>query len=141
MDAVTQFQNYSVTFDPVGLGGAGRNNCSRIGDQTGIRHKVTIAEESFHGISNLAFTITLTRPALVFNSNAILSLHGGNTKFANGLQTYLMSRDHHNLKSEFQLGSGKVKVDCIENQPTVDVILGQHVFLSVGDHFLSTKAR
>ncbi|XP_057499526.1 isoleucine--tRNA ligase, cytoplasmic-like [Actinidia eriantha] len=104
-------------------------------------HAVTIAEESFHGISNLAFTITLTRPALVFNSNAILSLHGGNTKFANGLQTYLMSRDHHNLKSEFQLGSGKVKVDCIENQPAVDVVLGEHVFLSVGDHFLSTKAR
>ncbi|PSS35874.1 Isoleucine--tRNA ligase [Actinidia chinensis var. chinensis] len=104
-------------------------------------HAVTVAEESFHGISNLAFTITLTRPALVFNSDAILALHEGNTKSANGLQTYLLSRDHHNLKSEFQLGRGKVKVDCIENQPAVDVVLGEHVFLSVGDHFLSTKAR
>ncbi|KAL6555673.1 hypothetical protein OROHE_007345 [Orobanche hederae] len=30
-------------------------------------HAVVLAEESFHGISNLSFTITLARPALVFN--------------------------------------------------------------------------
>lgn len=32
----------------------------------------------------------------------------GNSKFAQGLETYLLSRDHTNLKSEFQLGNGKV---------------------------------
>ncbi|KAA8531175.1 hypothetical protein F0562_005911 [Nyssa sinensis] len=103
-------------------------------------HAVILNEESFHGISNLSFVITLARPALVFNSDAILTLYAGNTKFAQGLQTYLLSRDHHNLKSEFQCGNGKIKVDCIENQPAVDVVLGEHVFLTVGD-YLSTKSR
>lgn len=32
----------------------------------------------------------------------------GNTKFAQGLETYLLSRDHSNLRSEFQLRNGKV---------------------------------
>ncbi|XP_058214010.1 isoleucine--tRNA ligase, cytoplasmic isoform X2 [Rhododendron vialii] len=103
-------------------------------------HAVILAQESFHGISNLAFSITLARPALLFNSNAVLALYGEDTKFANGLQTYLLSRDHHNLKSEFHLGNGKVTVDCIENQPAVEVALGVHVFLTVGDYLLSTKA-
>ncbi|KAF7144182.1 hypothetical protein RHSIM_Rhsim05G0075700 [Rhododendron simsii] len=102
--------------------------------------EVILAEESFHGISNLAFSITLARPALLFNSNAVLALYGENTKFANGLQTYLLSRDHHNLKLEFHLGNGKVTVDCIENQPAVEVALGVHVFLTVGDYLLSAKA-
>ncbi|KVI01022.1 Aminoacyl-tRNA synthetase, class 1a, anticodon-binding [Cynara cardunculus var. scolymus] len=31
-------------------------------------------------------------------------------------------------------------VDCIENQPAVDVVLGEHVFLTVGDYLASTKA-
>ncbi|KAG5547964.1 hypothetical protein RHGRI_013602 [Rhododendron griersonianum] len=104
-------------------------------------HAVILAQESFHGISNLAFSITLARPALLFNSNAVLALYGEDTKFANGLQTYLLSRDHHNLKSEFHLGNGKVTVDCIENQPAVEVALGVHVFLTVGDYLLSTKAQ
>ncbi|KAL6970780.1 isoleucine--tRNA ligase [Sarracenia purpurea var. burkii] len=104
-------------------------------------HAVILSDESFHGISNLAFVITLARPALVFNSDALLALYEGNTKFAHGLQTYLLSRDYYNLKLEFQHGNGKIKVDCIENQPVVDVVLGEHVFLTVGDHFLSTKAQ
>jgi hypothetical protein len=36
------------------------------------------------------------------------SMVAGNMKFAQGLQTYLLSRDHSVLKSEFQLGNGKV---------------------------------
>ena len=36
------------------------------------------------------------------------SMVAGNSKFAQGLETYLLSRDHTNLKSEFQLGNGKV---------------------------------
>ncbi|KAI8554303.1 hypothetical protein RHMOL_Rhmol05G0088300 [Rhododendron molle] len=103
-------------------------------------HAVILAQDSFQGISNLAFSITLARPALLFNSNAVLALYGEDTKFANGLQTYLLSRDHHNLKSEFHLGNRKVTVDCIENQPAVEVALGVHVFLTVGDYLLSTKA-
>ncbi|XP_052173832.1 isoleucine--tRNA ligase, cytoplasmic [Diospyros lotus] len=102
-------------------------------------HAVVLAEESFHGISNLAFVITLARPALVFNSDAILASYKGNTKFAHGLETYLLSRDHHKLKLEFQLGNGKITVDCIENQPAVNIVSGEHVFLSVGDYFLGTR--
>ncbi|KAK6119823.1 hypothetical protein DH2020_046448 [Rehmannia glutinosa] len=102
-------------------------------------HAVVLAEESFHGISNLSFAITLVRPTLVFNSDALVSLYAGNTKFANGLQVYLLMRDHHNLKAEFQLGKGKIKVNCIEGLSPVDVVLGEHVFLTVGDYFSTTK--
>lgn len=37
----------------------------------------------------------------------------GNTKLAGGLQTYLLSRDLANLKSQFQRGNGKV---CVISQ-------------------------
>ncbi|XVE62096.1 hypothetical protein DITRI_Ditri06bG0092000 [Diplodiscus trichospermus] len=102
-------------------------------------HSVVLCEENFKGISNMSFKISLARPALVFESNAILALYAGDTKFARGLQIYLLSRDHSCLKSEFQLGQGKMKVDCIENQPAVEVTLGQHVFLTVGDYYLTGK--
>ncbi|KAL8545029.1 hypothetical protein ACS0TY_005292 [Phlomoides rotata] len=102
-------------------------------------HAVVLAEESFHGISNLSFAITLARPALVFSSEAIAALYGGNIRFARGLQSYLLMRDHHNLKAEFQIGKGKIQVSCIENQPPVSVVLGEHVFLTVGDYFSSNK--
>lgn len=102
-------------------------------------HTVILCEESFHGVSKFDFVIRLARPTLVFNTNAVLALYSGNTKFAQGLQAYLFSRDHYNLKSEFQLGNSKIKVDCIENQPAVDVVLGKHVFLTVGDYYSSEK--
>ena len=101
---------------------------------------VIIGEESFHNISNLSFKISLSRPALMFNSDAIITLYSGNTKFVQGLQIYLLSRDYSNLKSDFQHGNGKIKVSCIENQPAVDVVLGEHVFLTVGDYYLRTKS-
>ncbi|KAI5665073.1 hypothetical protein M9H77_24396 [Catharanthus roseus] len=103
-------------------------------------HAVILAEETFHGISKLSFTIKLARPVLVFKSDAILSLYAGNSKFANGLQTYLLSRDHNNLKAEFQAGKGSINVNCIENQPPVDVVSGKHVYLTVGDYFLGLKS-
>lgn len=102
-------------------------------------HAVVLAEESYHGISNLSFTIILARPALVFNSDAIAALYGGSTKFAQGLQAYLLARDHHNLKTEFQHGKGKLKVGCIEDLPPVTLVLGEHVFLTVGDYISSKK--
>ncbi|KAI3450053.1 hypothetical protein Pfo_006718 [Paulownia fortunei] len=102
-------------------------------------HAVVLAEESFHGISNLSFAITLARPSLVFNSDALVALYAGNTKSAHRLQTYLLMRDHHNLKAEFQLGKGKIKINCIEDLPPVDVVLGEHVFMTVGDYFSSTR--
>ncbi|KAH8484228.1 hypothetical protein H0E87_028603 [Populus deltoides] len=102
-------------------------------------HAVILGEESFHDISKLSFSIYLARPALVFKSDAILSLYGGNTKSLHGLETYLLSRDHSNLKSEFQLGDGKITVDTVEGLPAVNVVLGEHVFLTVGDSVLSTK--
>ncbi|GAV69921.1 tRNA-synt_1 domain-containing protein/Anticodon_1 domain-containing protein [Cephalotus follicularis] len=94
-----------------------------------------IGEESFHGISTFSFTIRLTRPALVFDIDAIVALYAGNARFAQGLQVYLLSRDHSNLKSEFQHGDGKISVDFIENQPSVNVVLGEHVFLTRGDYY------
>ncbi|XP_071742036.1 isoleucine--tRNA ligase, cytoplasmic-like isoform X2 [Rutidosis leptorrhynchoides] len=103
-------------------------------------HAVIIAEETYKNISNFDFKITLSRAALRFNENAVLELYSGDAKYAQGLQVYLLSRDHSNLRSEFQLGNGKIKVDCIENQPAVDVVLGKHVFLTVGDYFASSKA-
>lgn len=103
------------------------------------QHAVIICEECFHAVSKLTFKIYLVRPSLMFESETIAALYSGNEKFAQGLQTYLLSRDYSNLKSEFQLGNGKIKVDCIENQPEVDVSLGQHLFLTAGDLFLRKK--
>ncbi|KAB1213335.1 putative isoleucine--tRNA ligase, cytoplasmic [Morella rubra] len=100
---------------------------------------VVIGEESFRGISGLSFVISLTRPTLMFNLDAIVTLYAGNVKFAQGLQAYLLSRDHSMLKSEFQLGNGKIRVSCIENLPAIDVVLGEHLFLTVGDYFSRTK--
>ncbi|GAB2301140.1 hypothetical protein Dimus_035173 [Dionaea muscipula] len=99
-----------------------------------------LAEET-HAVSDLSFTITLSRTSLVFDADAVLKLYGGpgNTKLAQGLQVYLLSRDFNNLRAEFQVGKGKIKVDCIENQPVVEVVKGQHVFLTIGDHYSSTK--
>ncbi|KAK8577394.1 hypothetical protein V6N13_027670 [Hibiscus sabdariffa] len=77
--------------------------------------------------------------------NCIVLSNGvaGNTKFARSLQSYLMSRDHTCLKMEFGHGHGhghghgKMKVECIENQGAVEVTLGLHVFLTVGDYYSS----
>ncbi|KAK7312173.1 hypothetical protein VNO77_35842 [Canavalia gladiata] len=103
-------------------------------------HAVVLGEERFHGISSMSFGITLARPALMFNIKAFLSLYTGDAKFAHNLQTYLLSRDHWNLKSEFQNRNGKKIVDSIEQQPTAEVVLGEHVFLTVGDYYLAEKS-
>ncbi|XP_031257893.1 isoleucine--tRNA ligase, cytoplasmic-like [Pistacia vera] len=87
----------------------------------------------------MSFKISLARPALAFDSDAILALYSGNTKFLQGVQIYLLSRDHSNLKSDFQHGNGKIMVNCIENQPAAELVLGKHVFLSVGEYYLRTK--
>ncbi|KAK7312175.1 hypothetical protein VNO77_35847 [Canavalia gladiata] len=80
--------------------------------------------------------ITLARPALMFNIKAILSLYTGlfslGSYVTHNLRTYLLSRDHLNLKSEFQDGNGK--------QPAAEVVLGEHVFLTVGDYYLAEKS-
>ncbi|CAH1424400.1 unnamed protein product [Lactuca virosa] len=101
-------------------------------------HAVIIAEETHHNILNCDFQITLSRQTLMFNDNAILQLYTGNAKYAHALKVYLLSRDHSILKSEFRLGNGKIKVDCIETLPDVDVVLGEHVFLTVGDYYSAT---
>ncbi|KAI9117340.1 hypothetical protein K1719_011506 [Acacia pycnantha] len=71
---------------------------------------------------------------------AIVSLFAGEAKFGHNLQTYLLSRDHSNLKNEFQEGNGKKMVDSIEKQPAVEVVLGKHVFLTVGDFYQAAKS-
>ncbi|VVB01356.1 unnamed protein product [Arabis nemorensis] len=102
-------------------------------------HAVIISEESFQDVSKLSFKITLARPALKFNEEAIIALYSGDVKFASGLQTYLLSRDTSNLKSEFQAGDGKVTVSCIEKFPAVTLVLGEHLHLTVCDYFLSKR--
>ncbi|KAK3004767.1 hypothetical protein RJ639_019463 [Escallonia herrerae] len=104
-------------------------------------HAVIIAEENCDDIFNLPCVITLARPALVFNKDAILNLYAGNPRSSLDLQTYLLSRDHYGLKSEFQRGNGKIKVDSFQHAVDVEVVLGKHVFLTVGDYLASTKAR
>ncbi|KAK9932607.1 hypothetical protein M0R45_019837 [Rubus argutus] len=103
-------------------------------------HAVLVGEESFHGISGISFDIKLARPALVFNSDAIVALYSGNSEFTRYLQTYLLSRDYANLKTEFQQGNGKITVDCIENMPAVSLVLREHVYLTVGDYFCRTNS-
>ncbi|KAI3497709.1 hypothetical protein L1887_33203 [Cichorium endivia] len=102
------------------------------------QHAVIIAEETYRNVSNCDFQLTLSRPALSFNDNAMLGLFTGNAKYAQTLKVYLLSRDHSLLKSEFRLGNRKIKVDCIETLPHVDVVLGEHVFLTVGDYYSAT---
>lgn len=34
----------------------------------------------------------------------------------------------------------QITVNCIENLPPVELVLREHVYLSVGDYFLSTRA-
>ncbi|KAJ0976072.1 hypothetical protein J5N97_018037 [Dioscorea zingiberensis] len=98
---------------------------------------VIFCTEEFRGVSGVSFIISLARPVLIFRSDNILRLFSGNEKCAEALQTYLLSRDLSNLKTEFQVGKGKIKVGCLEGQPAVEVELGKHLFLSVGDYYLS----
>ncbi|CAH8277599.1 unnamed protein product [Arabidopsis lyrata] len=103
-------------------------------------HAVILSDESFQNVSKLSFKISLARPALKFNEDAILALFSGDEKFARGLQAYLLSRDQSNLKSEFQQGNGKIiTLSCIEKLPVVSVVLGDHLHLTVGDYLLSTS--
>nr|XP_043623289.1 isoleucine--tRNA ligase, cytoplasmic [Erigeron canadensis] len=103
-------------------------------------HAVIIAEETYKNISDCDFKIILSRVALMFNEKAIVELYAGNTNYAQALQVYLLSRDHGNLKSEFQQGNGKLTVSCIENLPVVDVVLGKHLFFTVGDYAAVTNS-
>ncbi|KAL1538575.1 isoleucine--tRNA ligase [Salvia divinorum] len=80
-------------------------------------HSVALAEESYHGISNLNFVITLVRPALVLNSDGVAASY-------EGLLAYLLTRDHHSLKTEFQHGTGRTEVGCIEDLPPVTGVGG-----------------
>lgn len=100
-------------------------------------HAVIVCREEFHGVSGLSFAISIARPTPVFVLDAILDVYSGNKKQAEGLQTYLLSRDLSKLKSEFQVGKGKMTVKCIEDHPVVDIEVGKHLFLSVGDYWLS----
>ncbi|CAA7012866.1 unnamed protein product [Microthlaspi erraticum] len=100
-------------------------------------HAVVIADEIFRDVAKMSYKISLPREALKFNEEAILALFSGDVKFASGLQTYLLSRDHSNLKSEFQDGDGKITVSCIEKLPAVTVVLGEHLHVTVGDYLLS----
>eukprot|EP01018_Ginkgo_biloba_P031750 Gb_05984 [translate_table: standard] len=102
-------------------------------------HAVILASERFTGIAGMSFMIHLSRPALAFVSDALRVLCSGNEKHAEHVKVYLLSRDHSNLKSEFLSANGKVKIACIEGQPAVDVVLGEHLHLSMGDYYLSMR--
>ncbi|KAG0483872.1 hypothetical protein HPP92_011956 [Vanilla planifolia] len=100
---------------------------------------VIICRETIHGVSGFSFAITITGPNIVFDFGSITQLFQGNNKHAEALRTYLLSRDHSKLKSEFQVGKGKIKVECLQGQPVVDVELGKHLFLSIGDYYLNRR--
>ncbi|KAJ8639463.1 hypothetical protein MRB53_016157 [Persea americana] len=104
-------------------------------------YTVIFCKEKFHGISGLSFAISLARPTLSFNTEAMLALFQGNNEHAEGLKFYLLSRDPSKLKSEFHSSNGKMKVDCIVDQPAVDVAIGEHLFLTVGDYYMSTRPK
>lgn len=101
------------------------------------RDAVIVCREEIKGVSGFSFAITIARPSLVFVYKAIDNLFSGNNKFTEALCTYLSSRDHSKLRTEFQAGKGTIKIGCLENQPTVEVDLGTHLFLCTGDYFLS----
>ncbi|KAG0481484.1 hypothetical protein HPP92_012342 [Vanilla planifolia] len=100
---------------------------------------VIICRETIHGVSGFSFALTITGPNIVFDFGSITQLFQGNNKHAEALRTYLLSRDHSKLKSEFQVGKGKIKVECLQGQPVVDVELGKHLFLSIGDYYLNRR--
>lgn len=102
-------------------------------------HAIILCEETVHGISNMSFTIILSRTALVFNSDALLQLCKGNQNFTQDLEAVLQSRDFNKLKSEFQAGDGKILVDCIHDHPAVEVVISRDVFLTVGEYYLTTR--
>ncbi|KAG1365421.1 hypothetical protein COCNU_12G004210 [Cocos nucifera] len=93
---------------------------------------VIFCQEEFCGVSGVSFVISIAKPTLVFESDAILALFFGNKKHADGLKTYLSSRDLSNLKLEFHVGDGKIKVKCIEDRPVVDLELGNISFWVLG---------
>ncbi|KAG6497050.1 hypothetical protein ZIOFF_044936 [Zingiber officinale] len=90
-------------------------------------------------LPSVSFVVSIAKPALMFDTGAIVALYSGEKKLAESLQTYLLSRDLLNLKLEFQRGNGKIKVDCFENQLPVELELEKHVFLSAADYYLRNK--
>uniref|UniRef100_A0A0D6QWU0 isoleucine--tRNA ligase n=1 Tax=Araucaria cunninghamii TaxID=56994 RepID=A0A0D6QWU0_ARACU len=102
-------------------------------------YAVILASEKFTGVAGMSFTISLSRPALIFIKNALVALCSGNKKHMEGVQVYLLSREYSNLKAEFLSANGKVHIGRIEGQPALDIVLGEHLHLSVGDYFLSMR--
>ncbi|XP_031488181.1 isoleucine--tRNA ligase, cytoplasmic [Nymphaea colorata] len=102
-------------------------------------HAVLLCSEKFTGISGMSLVVSLSRPALAFDTSSLLMLYSGNKKQVDNLKTYLLSRDYSNLRSEFQARGNKIKVGIIDGQPDVEVLLGKHVFLTVTDYYLSAR--
>ncbi|KAG6500965.1 hypothetical protein ZIOFF_040828 [Zingiber officinale] len=90
-------------------------------------------------LPSVSFVVSIAKPALMFDTGAIVALYSGDEKLAESLQTYLLSRDLLNLKLEFQRGNGKIKVDSFENQLPVELELEKHVFLSAADYYSRNK--
>ncbi|KAJ3679155.1 hypothetical protein LUZ60_017166 [Juncus effusus] len=97
---------------------------------------VILCQEEYSDVCGKNFTIFLSRQTFMF-SDALLTHCSGNKEHVNALHVYLSSRDLSNLKSEFLSGNGKIKVDCIEGFPPVEIQVGKHLFFSVGDFYLS----
>lgn len=104
-----------------------------------LPNTVIYCQEEFKNVSGVSFAISIATPTLVFPSEAILALCSGDKTHVESLQTYLRSREHCSLKSEFQAGNGKITVDLIVDVPVYELELEKHVFLSVGDFCLSKK--
>ncbi|MCO5588900.1 hypothetical protein L7F22_042861 [Adiantum nelumboides] len=93
---------------------------------------VVLASEKFFGVADGSFQITITRSHLCVAEDRLKSLCNGNIAHAESVKVYLRSRDLLAVKAELATASNKLRV-CLDRQPEVEVSLGQHFFLSVGD--------
>ncbi|KAJ7552948.1 hypothetical protein O6H91_06G078200 [Diphasiastrum complanatum] len=102
-------------------------------------HAVILMSERYSGVANASFEIILARPALFFDHDAILQACSGIQEHAEGVEIVLLSRDPAILRTELAANNNKLEV-AIDSIGQYDVVYGQHFYLSVGEHYLHTKA-
>lgn len=93
---------------------------------------VVLASEKFSGVADGAFQITIARSYVCVAEDVLESLCTGNTAHAESVKVYLQSRDLLALKAELAIAKNKLSVR-LDALPEVEITLGQHFYLSVGD--------
>ncbi|KAJ1703600.1 hypothetical protein LUZ63_003379 [Rhynchospora breviuscula] len=98
---------------------------------------VIVCQEEYTDVCGKSFAISIAKQTVVFG-DALLTACSGNEEHAEALRVYIASRDLSSLKYEVQSGNGKIKVDCLDSYPLVELQVGRHFFLNVGEFYLST---